>query len=275
MNPPITYYGGKTKMVKDIQSLYIQTGRYIEPFAGGASFFWHKQPSKLEVISDVNGMVTNFYRVLKSPRMFSYLVEMAEATIYSEYNWEEARFIYLHPAGYSKPERAWAFWMLFNFSFGGMGFNGAFQITTNSKDSWIPPVKLINKKEKLKYYGKRLERTMILNKCALTVIEKFDRKDSFFYLDPPYYQANQGHYKGYSFKNFKSLLDILSNLEGKFLLSSYNCELLQEYINKNKWNQKLIENNLSIKSNAKTKTESLVFNYPIETIKEYTEFNLF
>lgn len=232
MKSPITYYGGKSKMIPDLQALYIDSPRYCEPCAGGLSFFWHKKPSQFEVIGDTNGNVTNFYRVLKSPRMFTKLVAMAEATAYSEFAWEEARHIYLHASGYSLPERAWAFWMLYNCSFGGMGHNGSFQIVTHNTDNWIPPVSLKNKREALKYYGKRLELTMILTKSCLDLIRKFDHPDMFFYIDPPYYQASQGPYGGYTRENFIALLKVLENIEGKFLLSSYSCELLTEYIDK-------------------------------------------
>lgn len=268
MTAPITYYGGKTKMLADIERLYIDTGRYVEPFAGGASFFWHKKPSEIEVIGDTNGMVTNFYRVIKSPKMLKELSELAEGTVYSEFAWEEARYIYSHPGGYSKPERAWAFWMLYNCSFGGMGAHGAFQITCHQNDSWVPPVGLNNKKRKLKYYGDRMKRVMILTKSALEVIVKFDSPETYFYLDPPYWQASQGPYKGYTLRNFQKLLELCSKMKGKFLLSSYACELLKDYVDQNNWNQILLDKTLAVSSNGDRKVESLVFNYdePAEVI---------
>lgn len=273
MKAPVTYYGGKTKMLKDIEDIYVETGRYVEPFAGGASFFWHKKPSKMEVIGDANGMVTNFYRVLKSPKMCKELSVLAEGTVYSEFAWEEARYIYFQPGGYSKAERAWAFWMLFNCSFGGMGFNGSFQITTHQNDSWIPPVGLNNKKVRLKNYAKRMERVMVLTKDALSTIRKFDQEDTTYYLDPPYYQANQGHYKGYTLKAFKKLLETCKTLKGRFILSSYACKVLKDYIDDNGWNQILFDKPLNVSANGDRKIESLVFNY--EKPKQYINTKLF
>jgi DNA adenine methylase len=45
--------------------------------------------------------------------------------------------------------------------------------------------------------------------------------DAFFYLDPPYVGAAQGHYDGYTQEDFDILLKLLESLKGKFLLSSY------------------------------------------------------
>jgi len=268
MKSPITYYGGKAKMIPDLAKLYIHTPRYCEPCAGGLSWFWAKQPSDFEVISDTNGNITNFYRVLKSPRMFTKLVAMAEGTAYSEFAWEEARYIYLNGSGYSLPERAWAFWMLYNCSFGGMGQYGSFQIVTHNTDKWIPPTSLKTKRESLKYYGKRLEKTMILTKSCNIIIPKFDHVDMFFYIDPPYYQACQGPYGGYTRENFIALLTICAKLKAKFLLSSYSCELLSDFVEKNKWNQKLLDKPLLVNGNSKRKIESLVYNYYVDEYRQ-------
>ena len=104
---------------------------------------------------------------------------------------------------------------------------------------------------------------MILTKSCLDVIPKFDHEDMFFYIDPPYYQASQGPYGGYTLQNFIALLDRLTVLKAKFLLSSYDCEVLSEYIQKNNWNQKLLDKPLLVNGNSKRKIESLVYNYQV------------
>ena len=116
---------------------------------------------------------------------------------------------------------------------------------------------------------------MIEKRDAVDVIKTFDCKEMFFYLDPPYVsdgsipKVNQGHYRGYTLEDYKRLLDTLSNIEGKFLLSSYPSELLNDYIKKNNWHTKEIKRPLSsskIKEGGKRKikTEVLTANYPLE-----------
>lgn len=42
LKTPITYYGGKRKMVNHILPLIPEHSLYAEPFAGGAAIFWAK-----------------------------------------------------------------------------------------------------------------------------------------------------------------------------------------------------------------------------------------
>ncbi len=53
-------------MLKHILPLVPEHKIYIEPFFGGGSLFWAKEPAKCEVINDVNMNLVNFYQVLKN-----------------------------------------------------------------------------------------------------------------------------------------------------------------------------------------------------------------
>lgn len=54
MKPPITYYGGKQKLIKHLLPLIPEHNLYAEPFFGGGALFWAKEPSNVEVINDTN-----------------------------------------------------------------------------------------------------------------------------------------------------------------------------------------------------------------------------
>src|SRR5437773_12135675 len=60
---PISYIGGKNRLANRIISLLPEHTTYVEPFAGGAQVFFHKQPSKVEVLNDLNGDIVNFFRI--------------------------------------------------------------------------------------------------------------------------------------------------------------------------------------------------------------------
>jgi DNA adenine methylase len=77
--------------------------------------------------------------------------------------------------------------------------------------------------------------------------------DSFFYVDPPYYNSDCGHYDGYTIDDFERLLQLLSKLEGKFLLSSYPSPILKEYTKANGWHTFSIEQTVSVANSNTTK----------------------
>ena len=66
MRTPISYYGGKQRMIKHILPLIPSHRIYVEPFFGGGSIFFAKGPSYLEVINDINDNVVNFYQVMQN-----------------------------------------------------------------------------------------------------------------------------------------------------------------------------------------------------------------
>ncbi len=259
MRTPITYYGGKQKLVKELLPLVPSHRLYVEPFAGGGALFFAKEPSEAEIINDLDGNVSNFYRIAKTS--FYQLKELIDGTLHSRAVYKEALMIYKNPAGYNNITRAWTFWVLTN-----QGFSGKIGSWALSRDGKIGKT-LFNKREGFtQEYAERLKCVQIENKDALEIIEQYDSKDSFFYIDPPYFNSDCGHYKGYSEADYRNLLEIVVNIKGKFLLSSYPSEILNEYVKRYDWKYKEIKRKIAVTKNTdKQKTEVLVWNYQTET----------
>jgi len=60
---PLAYIGGKNRLAAKIISLLPKHTAYVEPFAGGAQVFFHKRPSEVEVLNDLDGEIVNLLRV--------------------------------------------------------------------------------------------------------------------------------------------------------------------------------------------------------------------
>ena len=60
---PLPYIGGKRAIANKIIAVFPKHTTYVEPFAGGAQVFFHKEPSKVEVLNDLDGEMVNFFRV--------------------------------------------------------------------------------------------------------------------------------------------------------------------------------------------------------------------
>ena len=75
----------------------------------------------------------------------------------------------------------------------------------------------------------RLQKVIVENKDCRKLITQYDRLESFFYCDPPYYQADQ-YYEAVSADGFdhQGLAETLFGIKGKFLLSYNDCSFIRE-----------------------------------------------
>jgi DNA adenine methylase len=92
---PLSYYGGKQKLVATIKTKLHDHNLYCEPFIGGAAVLFGKDPSEIEVINDTNKELMNFYRVAKEK--FIDLQAMVRITLHSRKAHQDANVIYANP----------------------------------------------------------------------------------------------------------------------------------------------------------------------------------
>ncbi|MDR1148180.1 MAG: DNA adenine methylase [Spirochaetaceae bacterium] len=260
MKTPLSYYGGKQTLASIILGLVPEHRLYCEPFLGGGAVFFAKEPSKVEIVNDTNGELINFYEALQ--RDFSALEKEIAVSLHSRKLHHRAEVINQNPDMFDRIKRAWAVWMLANASYGcaldgGLGYD---RTGGTSK-------KLDNKRAGFTVdYAIRLQRVQIECCDALRVIKSRDVPDAFFYIDPPYVGADQGHYDGYTQEDFDALLKLLETIEGKFLLSSYRNKTLKEFIERNGWHTVELKMACTMTHGYKTKrkkVEVLTANYPI------------
>lgn len=261
MKTPITYYGGKQALLKHLLPLVPEHKIYCEPFFGGGALFFAKTPSEVEIVNDINGEVVNFFRVAQTK--FPALQKEVQASLHSRKLYKDAMVVYSNPDLFDDVKRAWAFWVATNQGFssliGSWGFG-----KDDSKEAAVA-----NKREAFtKEYADRLKKVQVEHNDAIKIIDRADSKETFFYVDPPYINSDQGHYAGYTEEEYEKLLKKLSSVKGKFLLSSYPSTLLNKYITKNKWKVQKISKAVAVtKLTNKTKTEMMVMNYDPKTIK--------
>jgi DNA adenine methylase len=260
MKTPITYYGGKQQLANKILDLIPPHRVYAEPFIGGAAVFFAKTASEVEIINDINSEAVNFYEVLQ--RDFPALQSEISISLHSRKLHRNAGVVYENPGMFGKVKRAWAFWTLANMSFGSMidgGFGCDTCGTTTGKIS-------AKRRAFTEHLAIRLQNVQIECCDALKILRSRDTPETFFYCDPPYPDTDQGHYDGYSSDDFRALLDALSKIEGKFLLSSFRHDSLRKFKEKFGWSQFEIKMQKSITASSGhtgTKIEVLTANYRI------------
>ena len=258
---PITYYGGKINLLKEILPLIPEHKIYTEPFFGGGAVFFAKKPAVSEVINDTNAMVVTFFEVCKTD--FEKLKAKVQATPFSRATYSVAVAIYRMPHLFNKIQQAWAFYV---------GTNMGFSTTIGSwgYDRYGKRVRAFRNKTMRfnESIVKRLEQVQIEHNDAIKVIESRDAPDAFHYVDPPYIDVHQGHYDGYTREDYRRLLSTLVGINGKFLLSSYPNDILTEFTQQHRWYTRRFDKPLSASKMSqggtrKRKVEVLTANYPI------------
>ena len=199
MNPPICRMGGKSRLRKTIIEMIPEHTCYIELFFGAGWVYFGKEPSKVEVINEIE-------RVLK--------YEFSSRDIFEMYKKCDVESL-------TEIERAVRFLYLISQSFAGRG--NSFGYGTTTKPS--PQIFYDGVLENLK---NRLRNTYVENKDFEVIIDKYDREHTFFFCDPPYFELS-GYGNEFGEKEHLLLRDKLKNLKGKFLLTINDHPKVREW----------------------------------------------
>lgn len=211
-------------MLKDILPLVPSHDLYTEVFAGGAALLFAKKPVRVNVINDLNGELVNFYRTIVTD--FDALRLEVLSTIHSREQHDVAWFIYRHPDYFDKIKRAWAIWTLSRLGFSGI-FSNSFSFARTTGKNY-PRVQTA-KDRFLTELKDLLEQCTIEQDDAMKILVRYDIPTAFHFVDPPYVGSDMGHYSGmFSEEDLRHLLDILSRLKGKFMLTMYPNDLIQQ-----------------------------------------------
>lgn len=256
LKPPISYYGGKQSLLSVILPMIPPHRKYVEPFLGGGAVYWSKEPSAVEVINDLDGFVSNFYQVVKGD--LNGLLGLLRSTVYGREAHDRACAIRQNSAFFSPVHRAWAFFVLANSSIYSQLDNTCKLPTedANQVRSFYNKVARLDQS-----YADRLSNTFVEQRDALYVILKNDAVDTFFFIDPPYFNSDCGHYDGYTEAEYELLLKLLEGLAGKFILTCYPSALAERYAASNGWNVFQREMQLSAGGKGKRKIEQQITNF--------------
>jgi DNA adenine methylase len=92
MKGPLKTHGGKHYLANRLVAMMPSHTHYVEPYAGGLAVLLHKSPEGIsEVVNDLNGRFTNFWKVLKDEELFQHFHRRIQAIPFSESEWLDAR----------------------------------------------------------------------------------------------------------------------------------------------------------------------------------------
>jgi len=198
---------GKTHLARRIVAELPEHRVYVEPFAGGAQVLFAKEPSEVEVVSDLDPEIAFAFKFAKNVT-----AEQLERLRGKKWVGDKAHFRKLYE---SEPpvdglERFYRFAYLLRFS-----FNKLRRGTMPDKNVGVE-ARFV---EKLERWAPRLKDVRV--RCAdyEKVVEEYDGPDTFFFLDPPYAGHDADCRVGAGHKDWdeERFAKVLRKIRGRFL----------------------------------------------------------
>lgn len=214
MDSFISWVGGKRLLRKKILAQSPPDyDRYIEVFGGaGWVLFAEERKVNLEVYNDMDGNLVNLFRCVKYHP--DALQQELEWILTSRELFIDARQD-IH--GLTDIQRAAKFYILIKESFG----TDLHSFGAKKKD-------LEKAVQYLKAVSHRLRNVVIEHVDFEHLIKVYDRPGALFYLDPPYFGAEEYYKAGFGTEDHVRLHDVLARIQGRFLLSYNECDEARE-----------------------------------------------
>lgn len=256
LKPPISRMGGKSKLRKTIINRIPQHICYVEVFLGAGWVYFGKDPSKVEVINDVESEITNLYKMMKHhseeiERLLQY--EVSARDQFEDYKHNDTKAM-------TEIQRAVRFLYLISQSFASKGNNYGYK--TASK----PSGKIFD--FDFSEIKQRLRNTFVENQDFERLIKRYDRPHTFFYCDPPYYET-AGYENPFTKVDHIRLSKILKGIQGQFLLSINDHPFIRELYKDCYIEEVNVEYSVSKEKKGRGEyKELLISNYNSKTEKE-------
>ena len=262
MNALLNYPGAKWGMAKQIVSMMPAHRSYLEPFFGSGAVLFNKLPSAIETVNDIDGDITNFFKVLREEP--DRLAEAISLTPYSRDVFNDAH----ENRGTEDFDRAYRFAIRSKMGHGFKTYQRTgFKIDVYARERSYCVNCWNRLPQDIKAAAIRLKGVQIENQPALDVIRKFNHDNVLIYADPPYLLNTRGG-KQYRYEmNEQDHLDLLETLKqhkGSVILSGYPSEMYDRELQG--WSRITRK---SYNQNSDPRTEVLWCNFNVPSIFDY------
>lgn len=269
------WYGGKYSHLDWLLPLLPSCHHYCEPFGGSAAVLLNREPLPVETYNDIDGEVTNFFRVLRDESE-----RLTRAIGLTPFSREEFAIACEIDPSLDPVERARRFYVRARQVRTGLAQSATLGRWANCKNTsragmagaisrWLGAI------EDLPDIALRLLRVQIENRPAIEVIRLYDSPDTLFYCDPPYVHDTRGDKNTYAYEMSNEehcqLALVLNSVQGRVAISGYDCDLMNALYPSPNW-YKNIAPTKTIHSTKGERTEILWTNYDPREINQRTLF---
>lgn len=212
--PILRWPGGKSRMLKELLPMIRPHKTYVEAFAGGLALLLAKEPSKAEIINDLNEELVNLYRYAQ------HHLDALVSEIQFYINSRQLLKDYVDQPGITGLQRAARYLIRNRISFGGAG--GSFAVTTQAQPSREKVI------EALKKLSERLDKVTVENLSYERLLKTYDRPETLWFLDPPYSVGKVKNYELWSDEEMMIFASHVSQLQGDWIVTINDCPLNRE-----------------------------------------------
>ncbi len=224
------WYGGKYSHLDFIlPNLPENANHFCDVFGGSAAVLINRPPAPVETYNDLDSELVNFFEVLRNQGH-----KLIKAISLTPFSREELLRACRPEPRLTKIERARRFYVRARQTRTGLA-------QTSSEGRWAHCVltsragmagavsRWLGAIDGLPEIVQRLQRVQIENVPALELIERYDTKDTLFYLDPPYVHESRGDSKAYGHEMTDAehieLAKLLMSIKGRAALSGYRTTM--------------------------------------------------
>jgi len=220
--PPVTWFGSKSRYVKQITAHFPKHQTFVDVFGGSGAILLGKKPCKVEVYNDINRKLVNLFRVLADPLKAKELGRRLLATPYARAEFQTCQVSI--QTEQDDIELARMMMVIQRQSHGGLGQHWSYCVD-NAAAGYSASVRKFHAGiERLSEVSKRLRRVQIEALPWEEILSRYDRPGTLFYLDPPYVPETRVR-GSYEFEldtlDHQHLVLQLQRLQGMAVLSGY------------------------------------------------------
>lgn len=224
MRQTLRYYGGKWKIADWVVSHIPKHDVYLEPCFGSGGVFFTKNPSQVEVISDLSGDVVHFFKMLRD--VPDELVRAIVLTPYAESEYLVSR----DPASTTDIERARRFYACLELGRGGTGHHNGGYRRDRKKTRNVSVTTEFQAVHHIYQAAARLKNAQLDQADLFKQIARYDDPATCVYIDPPYVYDTRGAGKPIykhemTDSDHEHMAEVLHQSKSMFMLSGYPSKL--------------------------------------------------
>lgn len=220
------WYGGKSRMLKELKCLVPNCDVYVEPFAGSMALLLNISRKKLEIVNEYDANMAILLKIMADEVEGKKLVTRLCQLDYSKEVFEEAKKSKKNNfVGLTDMQIAETMFVLITQSFNSTRAGYSRHLYKNEFD-YRSTLRL-----KLPQVYKRMKGVQVQNGDGVDLVEKMSKEESaFLFLDPPYRPSlrGKGATKVYPHEMTEEdhirLLEIIRNAKAKILLCGYKAK---------------------------------------------------